>query len=221
MVHFKRLFRERTRATIKGIVSFNNPGVYKPPYGSRVFELQGRGAPGNAPTPGNYAGMNPGNGGYRGPDNPRTPGNLAGYNPPTFNATLSIKRITTNYTNGVYEAPAYPGYSCPASNYGSGAESHYVCTPIPSYTVPGNAHYNPSIPGNATYNPYYPGNPYYNPVTPGNPGTPVNVLGVLLPGGNAGAVAPVIGYVPVDLKYSVEGVQLAVPSGGYVQIKNS
>lgn len=289
----QRLFRERTRATTRETITFNAPGVYKPPYGKTVFELEGRGASGNPPTPGTlyynpstggnrsynpyypgynytnpptpgtYAGWNPLTPGTIARYNPPTPGNLAGYNPdiPGNMANIIVREGYYSYVNGgpTHWHPGYteqPGTTCPAP-WQLGAEYGifpfvYSCTPG-NYNapVPGNPNYNPTVPGNAIYNPTIPGNPYYNPTIPGNSGsynptggnaytnptipgnptynpttsgyagTPSSVLGIPLPGGAVGTAAPVVGYVPIQVDFSNEGIPITVPSGGYVKIKNS
>lgn len=111
-----RFRRERTNAVGKIAQQvFNAPGSLPLLYGKHTLTVGGRGAPGNAPVPGNYANTNP-----------STPGTVAGYNPPVPGNTVPGNTNPTNYNPTLTYPPTYtPG------NYNS------------SFYMPGNPAYAP------------------------------------------------------------------------------
>ena len=224
----KNLRRERSIAITVGTTTFNAPGIYYPPYGKSVFELSGRGSPGNATVPSTVIGSNSNTYYYYVPAVPSfqnqywdgftyNPGYAGGvlyefrldfYGPGyTFFATNQFAASDPGPVGGEYGINFYAyGYSYyePAS------------PPAPAYN-PGNFNaYEPAYTASATN----PGNPNYNPTVAGTAGTNYTVLGVPLPGGAADTAAPVIGYSAVQVSYVNAGVPISVPPGGYVVIRN-
>jgi hypothetical protein len=84
--------------------------------------------------------------------------------------------------------------------------------------------FNPISGGNlAGGNPAVPGNANYNTGSSPVPGTPTNVLGVTMPGGNPGQVASVVSPTTVNRYQFPDGTTypITVPSGSYVTIQIS
>ena len=133
--------------------------------------------------------------------NPGTPGNIA-YNPITPGETtynpITPGSITYNPISpgNPFFVPAQPGFS--------------VFNPISGGNLAGG---NPAVPGNANYN------AGTGPV----PGTPTNILGVTMPGGNPGQVASVISPTTVNRYQFPDGTTypVTVPTGSYVTIQIS
>ncbi len=182
--------RERTQSAVRETVQFNAPGLYKPPYGKTVFQLEGRGRPGNPASGGNYAGTNPPTGGNYAGTNPTYPGNYAGTNPTVPGNYAGVNPSQPgNYAGTNPSTPGNPtgqvniatyygaqttystGNSCPTPYYipFDGTSVNFSCSPILNPPAPGNPKYNPPTPGNPKYNPPTGGNPKYNPPTGGNP----------------------------------------------------
>jgi hypothetical protein len=204
----KNLRREKTNASGKqAAITFNTPGIYYPKYGKIKVTVGGRGATGNSPTGGNFAGYyNPGSG-----------GNYA-YTNPTYKWGNSF----TDYTDATYGVHDYSNNDHPwgpsitqPSPYSYTANGAYPGYSVVNYNVDG------TTPGNVVYNPYTPGNAVYNPYTPGNAGTPANILGVAFPGGAAGSLAPTVPDTSVKVPWAGagNGVSITVPAGGTVVIK--
>lgn len=195
----RALRRKKTNLApaLKNAVTMYAPGTFKVPYGANAVSVGGRGASGNSPSGGNYAG-----GGNRNTlmfgysytdfydyrlgyhvysvgDDPWGPSNSQ---PPT-------RTYTANYNDPYGNTGSYyPGYS------------------IVYYTVSG---YNP---GN--YNPTY-----YNPVSPGNSGATATIGGVTFPGGTRNAnTAPLVAPTMSTFTYKASGIAITVPPGGFVTL---
>lgn len=210
----KQLRLEKTNVGIKANTTFNAPGNYVPPYGKTKVRIGGRGQSGNYSSGGNYAGeyyageayagTNPSTNAYAG-TNPSTPGNVVG--------TLYQWFDNDSYTS----YSEYQGFD--ASNIPPSTSGAYHAEYGAYYNAgtPGNAYYS-QVPGNAYYTPYYAA--YYNTYYPGYAATPVNIGGVVFPGGSADSIAPVVPASTTTLAYSPTGFSVVVPAGGYVTIDN-
>lgn len=237
-----RFKRERTVAAVKvASQTFNAPGVYQPKYGKMTLLVSGRGTSGNSPTPGTVAYYNPSTPGNLAGYNSYEPGNVAGYNPPTSQLEWtsygsqywSTYQSSTGWfdenfnsweSGGTGPAPA-PVHQSNFSNGGGAQWQTFYSTYDVVYsssgyvTVPGSEYYNPGTPGGAYYNSPIPGNAVYNPPVTGVAGSTSNVLGVTFPGGAIGSTAPVVGDTLTKVAYSNSPVNITVPVGGYVVIK--
>ena len=196
----KNLRRERSIAITVGTTTFNAPGIYYPPYGKSVFELSGRGTPGNATVPGNADGGNnstlyyyyqPASGGNYAGTNPAVPGNYVSTNPtvPGNSATNpstpgnQVKVLNSTAITFVYDNTGYYPYTTWTYNFDVPLDfAVYGDINLSPYSNAGNSgnsyvevYYNFSYSG-TYYNSSTPGNPYTNPATPGNanynPATP-------------------------------------------------
>jgi hypothetical protein len=226
----KNLRRERSLAIDLKTVTFNAPGIYYPPYGKSVFELSGRGSPGNTSVASNVSGSNSNTVTYY---QPPVPGDL-NYNYGGMNGYYQGGEMYEYSVTG--SGPIYGGASETQTGFARDGVPGPVSTPDYTLTfyafgyhyyeppqnpspilIPGN--YNPDTPGYpASYT--NPGNPNYNTAVPGTAGANSAVLGVPLPGGAADSAAPVIGYSTVQVSYATAGVPISVPPGGYVVIRN-
>jgi hypothetical protein len=226
----KNLRREPSLAIDLKTVTFNAPGVYYPPYGKSVFELSGRGTPGNNTVPSTVSGSNSNNYYYYVP---------------------AVPSFQNQYWDGFTYNPGFPGgtfYEFRLDVYGPyyqgfGGNGFAQDVPGPydmgggygiTYYAYGYAVYEPAQPPAPAYNPgnfnayepaytasaTNPGNPNYNTAVSGTAGANSAVLGVPLPGGAADTAAPVIGYSTVQVSYATAGVPISVPPGGYVVIRN-
>ena len=172
-----------------------------------------------------------------------SPGNATGsYNPSTPGETI-YNPVTPG--NDAYN-PLSPGND----NYNPvtpGTETYNPLTPgndAYNPVTPGTATYNPISPGNGYFVPAEPGSSVYNPVSGGNfaggnpavpgnanynvgsspvPGTPTNVLGVTMPGGNPGQVASAVPPTTINRYQFPDGTTypVTVPTGSYVTIQIS
>lgn len=137
-----------------------------------------------------------------------------------FTSNTMYRSIQTSYAT--YAIPA------PYSYNGSGTSAVFQYFQLAVY--PGGAYYNPTYPGTANYNPYYPaysyyvpavpGNAYYNPTYPGTGGGNNVIAGVYFQGGGADELAPLTAPTATELQYSEGGINITVPTGGYVTIEN-
>jgi hypothetical protein len=226
----KNLRKERSQSISLQTVTFNAPGVYYPPYGKSVFELSGRGSPGNTTVPSTVSGSNSNTYYYY---QPPIPGDL-NYNYGGMNGYYQggqMYEFSSSAYGPIYGGATETGYGFsrdgvpgPVStpdytiNFYAYGYSYYEPPQYPSpILIPGN--YNPDTPGYpASYT--NPGNPNYNTAVPGTAGANSAVLGIPLPGGAADTAAPVIGYSAVQVSYVTAGVPISVPPGGYVVIRN-
>lgn len=201
-----RLRRERTTASGKRpTTTMNAPGTFIPRYGKVKVTIGGRGASGNNAQPGNISYYNPDSG-----------GNVY------YNTTYMYGSSYTVFTSNV-DGSTDTSYGDRPWGPSTRQPSRTTYTANPGY--PGNSVVNFNVEGygggNRSYNPYYPGNAVYNASTPGTAGTPTTVLGVAFPGGNVGALAPIVPDTPILMPYAgpSTGITIAVPPGGSVVIK--
>jgi hypothetical protein len=177
---------------------------YNTQYVSCSTYVPGNSNPGSE-SPGNVSGYTPGNlanisynlAGY-------APGNVAGYSPGTATNSYNPPTATNSYNTGNI------------SGYNTGNRTNTIATynnNPPSNTAQG---YNPYNPGNPNYSP---GSQNYNTAIAAKAGTPRSVLGVTFPGGAAGAAAEVVSGVFVKIPYTVGGVSVTAPPGGYITIE--
>lgn len=159
------------------------------------------------------------------------PSYYPGYGLPYYDAVV---QITSYYTgNGyavIYRYNNTPTYATPAPGTGPYAYGMASVNYTTLAYYPGGAYYNPVTPGNAVYTPYYPaysyyvpgtpGNAVYNPVYPGTGGGNNVIAGVYFQGGDADNLAPVTPMTTTTIQYTGEGINITVPTGGYVTIDN-
>lgn len=202
-----------------------------------------------SPTPGNVVSSNPPSGGTQN-FNPVVNGtenwNVFSNGTPT---TYLMEFYFSNGFSTTCPAP-YTVFTPGGSGYyvSSYEIVNFSCTPVPA--SPGNINYN-AVTNTPVFNPFVSGNQNFNSATGGNPnynaaisgtlnynavggqnanfntplggvaGASTNVLGVFLPGGNVGTVAPFVSptlinrYIADDATYPV-----TVPTGGYVTIQS-
>lgn len=136
-------------------------------------------------------------------------------------------------------------FSCTPVSGGGNIANYNPNSPGTAFFNPyieGNATYNPITPGDPYYVPYQPGVDVYNPVSGGNfaggnpavpgnanynagtgpvPGTPTNVLGVTMPGGNPGQEASVVPPTTINRYQFPDGTTypVTVPTGSYVIVQ--